>query len=181
MMDRWADGRMGRVACLSARSLAIVVTAHLPIRPSAHPLAAQDVVPRLAGALLGDTPMVEDLRSLTDKIGGRPAGSPSNLRAIDWALDRFRAANVPATKEAFRMPGLWLERSATSVVRGAGVEFAPRIAAMPYSTGTRAGLTAPLVDGGLGREEDYRALGSAARGAFVLIEMPELRDLDGLP
>jgi hypothetical protein len=78
------------------------------------------------------------------------------------------------------MPGLWLERSATAFVRGDGVAFAPRIAAMPYSTGTRAGHSAPLVDGGLGREEDYRALGAAARGAFVLVETPELQDLTGL-
>ncbi|HET8623336.1 MAG TPA: M28 family peptidase, partial [Gemmatimonadales bacterium] len=39
---------------------------------------------------------------------------------------------------------------------------------------------APLVDGRFGREEDYRAVGPSARGAFVLIETAELRDLDGL-
>jgi carboxypeptidase Q len=171
---------MGRVASRAVRSVAIIVAAHLPICPSVHPLAAQDAVPRLAGTLLGDTPMVEDLRSLTDKIGGRPAGAPANLRAVDWALERFRAAGIPATKEAFRIPGLWLERSAAAVVRGSGVEFAPRVAAMPYSTGTSPGLSAPLVDAGLGRQEDYRALGAGARGAFVLVETPELRDLDGL-
>jgi hypothetical protein len=143
-------------------------------------LSAQDAVPRLAASLLGNTPMIEDLRTLTDKIGGRPAGSPANLRAVEWALERFRAAGVPATKEAFRMPGLWGERAAAAVVRGRDVEFAPRIAAMPYSTGTGADFTARLVDGGRGRKEDYRALGSAARGAFVLIETPELRDLDGI-
>ncbi|MGH7630175.1 MAG: M28 family peptidase [Gemmatimonadales bacterium] len=147
--------------------------------PARVPSRPNDVA-RLTAALLGDTPMVSDLRELTDKVGGRPTGSPANLRAVDWGLERFKAAGVPATKEAFRMPGLWLERSATAVVRGAGVEFAPRIAAMPYSTGTHPGLSAPLVDGGLGREEDHRALGAAARGAFVLVETPELRDLEGL-
>jgi hypothetical protein len=55
------------------------------------------------------------------------------------------------------------------------------VAALPFSTATpRAGLTAPLVDAGRGREEDFRALGGKARGAFVLIETDELRDLDGL-
>ncbi|HEX2450330.1 MAG TPA: M28 family peptidase [Gemmatimonadales bacterium] len=178
-MGGWPGGRIDRVTATNVRCLAIALAVHLSICPPAPPLAAQDVVPRLAGALLGDTPMVEDLRVLTDQIGGRPAGSAANRRAIDWALERFKAAGVPATKEVFRMPGLWLERSATAVVRG-GVEFAPRIAAMPYSTGTRAGFEAALVDGRFGRAEDYRALGSAARGALVLIEMPELRDLDGL-
>jgi hypothetical protein len=173
MMAGWPDGRM-------ARSVAMTLAAHLAIWPSGHPLQAQDAVPRLVGALLGDTPMVTDLRVLTDQIGGRPTGSPANRRAVDWALERLKAAGVPAVREGFRMPGLWLERSATAVVRGPGVEFAPRIVAMPNSTGAEPGRTAPLVDGGLGREADYRALGSTARGAFVLVETAELRDLDGL-
>ena len=52
---------------------------------------------------------------------------------------------------------------------------------MPFSTGTPpAGLTAPLVDGGTGQVADFVRLGTAARGAFVLVETEELRDIDGL-
>ncbi len=148
----------------------------------AGPLAAQsDDVSRLVGALLGDTPMARDLQDLTDRIGGRPTGSPANLRAVEWALERFRSAGVDARREAFQMPGLWLERSAAATVRGDGVTFAPRVAALPFSVATpRAGLTAPLVDGGRGGEADLEALGARAKGAFVLIETDELRDLGGL-
>ncbi|MGH7534568.1 MAG: M28 family peptidase [Gemmatimonadales bacterium] len=136
---------------------------------------------RLVGALLGDTPLVTDLQSLTDEIGGRPTGSPANLRAVEWALQRFRAAGVEVKRESFQMPGLWLERGASATVQGDGVSFAPRVAALPFSTGTpRDGLTAPLVDGGRGTEADYQALGGKARGAWVLVETDELRDLDGL-
>ena len=79
------------------------------------------------------------------------------------------------------MPGLWLERSARATVEGKGVSFSPRVAALPFSTGTpAAGLTAPLVDAGKGTEADYAALGARARGAYVLIETDELLDLDGL-
>ncbi|HEU5170419.1 MAG TPA: M28 family peptidase [Gemmatimonadales bacterium] len=175
---------MALVSPSGPRSLApMVVCALLAVGPSGRPaaVAAQDPAGALIAALLGDTPMVQDLRVLSDEIGGRPTGSPANLRAVEWALARFRDAGVAARKEAFRMPGLWLERSATALVRGAGVSFAPRIAAMPFATGTPAGgLTAPLVDAGAGREESYRALGARARGSFVLVETPELRDLDGL-
>jgi hypothetical protein len=125
--------------------------------------------------------MIGDLQALTDGIGGRPTGSTANQRAFDWALARFREAGVEARKEPFRMPALWLERSARATVRGAGVAFGARVAALPFSTATPArGLTAPLVDAGKGTEADYAALGARARGAFVLIETEELLDLDGL-
>jgi hypothetical protein len=143
--------------------------------------AQSDGASRLAGALLGDTPMVSDLQTLTDQIGGRPTGSPANLRAFEWALERFREAGVEARREPFEMPGLWLERSARATVKGRGVSFSPRVAALPFSTGTPAGgLTAPLVDGGRGGEADYARLGGRAKGAILLIETDELVDLDGL-
>jgi hypothetical protein len=131
--------------------------------------------------MLGDTPVAGDLQDLADRIGGRATGSPANLRAVEWALERFRSAGVEVRKEPFRMPGLWLERSASATVRGQGVSFTARVAALPFSAGTPgAGLTAPLVDAGKGGEDDFRRLGAAARGAFVLVETAELEDLDGL-
>ena len=149
---------------------------------SAAPVRAQsDVTSRLVGAMLGDTPMVSDLQTLTDQIGGRPTGSPANLRAFEWALERFKEAGVEARKEPFQMPGLWLERSAQATVKGKGVTFSPRVAALPFSTATPgAGLTAPLVDGGRGSEADFAALRTWAKGAFVLVETDELVDLEGL-
>ena len=143
--------------------------------------AQSDAASRLVGALQGDTPLVSDLRTLTDQIGGRATGSPANLRAVDWAVQRFRDAGVEVRKEPFRMPGLWLERSASAAVKGEGVSFAPRVAALPFSTPTpKAGLSAPLVDAGHGTEEDFTRLGAKAKGSFVLVETEELHDLDGL-
>ena len=143
--------------------------------------AQSDDASRLVGALLGDTPMIRDLETLTDEIGGRPTGSPANLRAFDWALGRFREAGVEARKEPFTMPGLWLERSARATVKGRGVSFSPRVASLPFSAATpTAGLTAALVDAGRGAEADFAALGARAKGAFVLIETEELVDLEGL-
>jgi carboxypeptidase Q len=135
----------------------------------------------LVGSLLGGTPMVEDLRSLVDEVGGRATGSEANLRSVEWALERFRAAGVTARAEPFRMPALWLERSAAATVQGRGVRFAPRVAAMPYSTATpKGGLSAPLLDAGRGTEADFQRMGAKARGAFLLVETDELQDVDGL-
>ncbi len=135
---------------------------------------------RLAGAMLGNTPMVEDLRSLCDEIGGRATGTEANLKSVDWALGRFKAAGVEARKEGFMMPALWLERSASARIAG-DQSFSVQVACMPFSTGTTtSGLTAALVDGGFGTEADFQRLGAKANGAFVLIETQELLDLGGL-
>jgi hypothetical protein len=137
-------------------------------------------VDRLVAAILGDTPLIEDLRVLTDEIGGRPTGTEANRAAVEWALERFRRAGVEARAEAFPMPVGWLERSASAEVRG-DHRFPVPVAAMPFSTGTPpGGMTAPLVDGGTGGQEDFARLGDRARGAFVLVDTPELLDVPGL-
>jgi carboxypeptidase Q len=169
----------------SRRTLRVAATLLLgSFSPSpliAQSSSADSAAERLVGALLGNTPLVSDLEILTDRFGGRPTGSAANQQAFDWAATRFRDAGVSVRKESFRMPGLWLGRSAAAVVRGDGVRFAPSVAALPFSTATpRGGLTAPLVDAGHGSGADFARLGTAARGAFVLVETDELRDLDGL-
>src|SRR5437899_6144264 len=157
-----------------------VVLLALAVAGLVSPLPAQqpDDVSRLIGALLGDTPMIRDLQQLTDEVGGRATGSAANLKGVTWALARFKQAGVPATREAFPVPSLWLERSATATVRGPGIEFSPRVAAMPYSVATSpAGRRAPLVDAGHGTEADFKALGEKAKLAWVLVEMEELKDI----
>jgi carboxypeptidase Q len=135
---------------------------------------------RLAAAMLGDTPMVSDLQSLTDEIGGRPTGSDANLKSVEWALSRFREAGIDARKEAFTMPAGWLEETASVEIKG-DVSFSPRVVSMPFSIATPpSGITAPLIDGGFGTEDDFKRLGVNARGKFVIIETHELLDIDGL-
>jgi len=108
---------------------------------------------RLVAAILGPTPLVTDLEQLSDRIGGRPTGSDANRRAVDWAEARLREAGVKVRRERFQVPAGWLERSARAEVRGDGVQFSPRVAAMPYSVGTgSAGASGPIRDGGRGTE-----------------------------
>ncbi len=139
---------------------------------------------RLVAAMLGASPLEDDLRELTTYIGGRATGTAANLASVDWALARFREAGVSAGKEAFSMPELWLERSASTRIfgpEGSGIAFEARAAAMPFSSGAPApGVTAPLADGGKGTEEDFDRLGDTAGGAFVLIETEPLLDIEGL-
>ena len=151
---------------------------------SAPTLSAQATdadVSRLVAAMLGDTPMLKDLEFLADRIGGRATGSPANTRAVEWAVSRFREAGVAVRTEPFPMPGLWLERGSTATVSGGLLPFAARVAALPFSAATpEVGTTAPLVDGARGDSAAYAALGGRARGAWILIEQDELRDIAGL-
>lgn len=139
---------------------------------------ADDDVNRLVGTMLGDTPIISDLQELTDQIGGRVTGSASNLAAVDWALQKFAQAGVPATKESFEMPLQWQELSATARVSG-DVTFVTDVVAKPFSTGADE-VSAPLLDGGLGTPDDFARLGDNAKDAWILIATPVLDDAIGL-
>jgi carboxypeptidase Q len=161
------------------RTLSFVAAALVLFSVSAAP--AEDDAARLVAAMLGETPLIDDLRQLTDEIGGRATGSEANERSVAWGVATFREAGVDARTEAFEMPELWLETSASALIEGEGVRFAPRIAAMPYSADTpEGGRSAPLVDAGAGAAEEFARLGEAAGGAFALISMPILEDIPGL-
>ena len=51
--------------------------------------AADDPASVLMRRALGPTPILEDLRLLTDTIGGRPTGSAAVDRAVDWGMARL--------------------------------------------------------------------------------------------
>jgi carboxypeptidase Q len=139
---------------------------------------ADEDTDRLVAAMLGDTPIIGDLQSLTDEIGGRVTGSPANEAAIEWALGRFRQAEVAATREAFEMPFQWQERGISASISG-DFNFAADVVAKPFSSAAE-NLAGPLVDGGFGIAADFERLGDSVNGAWILIETPELNDEIGL-
>ena len=137
---------------------------------AAAPQAAESPVGHLIAALLGSNAMTADLQELTDVIGGRATGSPSNERAIEWAMAVFRAAGVEARREPFEMPARWLERSATAtVVRRGFVRSTCGGHAVFGGEPRRPACSAPLVDGGTGSDADLGRLGAHDRGAWVLV------------
>jgi hypothetical protein len=161
------------------KRLAVFVIASLLVSMQGAPAQTTEVE-RLIAAMLANTPLTEDLRQLCDEIGGRPSGSTANLKSVDWGVQKFKDAGVNAWKESFQAPRFWLERSSDATVIG-DVTFDVNVVAMTFSTGTpKAGLTAPIVAVGHGTEEDFKRLGSATKGAWVLAETDELKDIDGL-
>jgi hypothetical protein len=136
---------------------------------------------RLTGVFLTDTPLIDDLRFLSDEIGGRITGSADNERAVEWAVQRFRHIGLSAKKESFPMVKRWLPKTASVRIEGDGVSFSPRVVAVPFSTPTPPrGANSALIYVGYGLEEDFQKLGQAIADAFVLVETKELTDEDGL-
>jgi Zn-dependent M28 family amino/carboxypeptidase len=140
--------------------------------------AADDDVDRLIAAMLGDTPVSDDLHELTDTIGGRVTGSDANRRAVAWAARKFQQAEIAVATEDFVMPRVWEENLATAAVTG-DISFEASVVAKPFS-GSANGLSARLVDAGLGTEADIERLSNSINGAWALIETLVLDDDLGL-
>src|SRR6516165_533472 len=61
-------------------------------------------------ALSPSSPLQENLRVLTDEIGGRIPGTPAFEKAAQWAVDGFKAAGADSVHtEEFTMPISWAE------------------------------------------------------------------------
>src|SRR5690242_17019373 len=54
--------------------------------------ACAQAAPKIISNALGASPLVENLRRLTDEIGGRLTGSPAMAKAVEWGVAAFRDA-----------------------------------------------------------------------------------------
>ena len=63
-----------------------------------------EVTAKILPLILGPSPMQENLRRLTDEIGGRITGSPAMARAVQWATSAFRTAGVDVHTEKYQLP-----------------------------------------------------------------------------
>jgi hypothetical protein len=150
--------------------------------------AADDPASVLMRRALGPTPILEDLRQLTDTIGGRPTGSAAVDRAVDWGMARFREAgleNVHA--EPYAAPRTWLAGAESAEVLAPRADWATpgserlRIAAMPFSAPTpAAGLEAEVFDVGEGDAQAFAAAGAKVAGRLVLFHTAPMRGLEDL-
>ncbi len=105
--------------------------------------AAAKILPQV----MGDSPMAENLRRLSDEVGGRVTGSPQMAKAVEWGVAAFRAAGVEVHTEKYTLP--------VTVSTG-------------WSPATPAGgIEAAIVDIGNGSEEEFAHAGNI-KGAILL-------------
>jgi carboxypeptidase Q len=118
--------------------------------------------------VMGPSPLEENLRRLTDEVGGRVTGSPEMAKAVEWAVAAFRAAGVDVHTEKYTLPVTWSEGETRLELLGP-VKFPLRAVAEGWSPATPAGgIEANLVDIGYGSEADFARAGGAVKGAVLL-------------
>ncbi len=126
--------------------------------------AAAKILPQV----LGDSPMVENLRRLTDEVGGRVTGSPQMAKAIEWGVTGFRAAGVEVHTEKYTLPVTWSEGETRLELLGPA-QFPVRLVSTGWSPATPAnGMEAPIVDVGDGNENEFAHAGDI-KGAILLV------------
>ena len=129
-----------------------------------------DLVPGMIQSALGPAPLEENLRYLTDSIGGRMTGSPAADRAAGWAVEAMRHAGVDEVHtEKFTIPVAWSEgKSHIDIL--SPEPFPVRMASIGWSPATQeGGITADVVDVGTGDDTGFAKAGPLANGAIALV------------
>src|SRR5438067_7747364 len=142
-------------------------------------LQAQSRTERIIREASKPSPLEQNLRVLTDEIGGRVPGTDAMQEALLWGKSAFQAAGADDAKlESFNIPQSWSE-GATSVRVTAPVSFAVRAISMAWAPPTNGALHARLLDVGEGKPEDFRRAGNI-EGAVLLVHSDVLTSWDDL-
>jgi hypothetical protein len=106
--------------------------------------------------------MIENLRKLTDEVGGRVTGTPEMAKAVQWGIAGFRAAGVDVHTEKYSLPVTWKE-GATRLTITQPVTSGMQLHAVSegWAPATpRDGIEASLIDIGDGTDADFSHAGN---------------------
>ena len=141
-------------------------------------LPAQERAERMMQEALKASSLQENLRRLTDEVGGRVPGTPAMDGAVKWAEDAFKAAGADSVKvENFTIPQSWAE-GATSVEVVSPARFKVRAVSASWTPALPA-TRAAVVDVGKGSKADFARAGNIA-GKIVLVHSDVLKAWDDL-
>jgi hypothetical protein len=120
--------------------------------------AARKLIP----LIMGDSPMIENLRRLTDQIGGRVTGSPEMAQAVQWGIAGFRAAGVDVHTEKYTLPVTWKEGATRLTILAPAVySIQPQAVSEGFGPATpRGGIEAAVVDIANGTDADFARAGN---------------------
>src|SRR5256714_7896978 len=142
-------------------------------------LQAQSRTERIIREASKPSLLEQNLRVLTDEIGGRVPGTDAMQEALLWGKSAFQAAGADDAKlESFTIPQSWAE-GATSMRVTSPVGFAVRAISMAWAPPTNGAVRARLVDIGEGKAEDFRRAGNI-EGAVLLVHSDVLKNWDDL-
>jgi carboxypeptidase Q len=150
-----------------------------PLAPAQNPSSAgcsttdssscAQVAAKLLPIVMGPSPMEENLRRLTDEIGGRVTGSPEMAKAVDWAMAAFRAAGIDVHTEKYTLPVTWSEGNTRLELLGP-VKYPIRLKSTGWSPATPpGGIDANVIDVAYGTEDDLARMAAPLKGAVLLV------------
>jgi hypothetical protein len=124
---------------------------------------------KLMPIIVGDSPMIENLRRLTDEIGGRVTGTPEMAKAVQWGIAGFRAAGVDVHAEKYTLPLTWKEGATRLAITAPASDGAVlRAVSEGWGPATpRDGIEANVIDIGSGSDSDLSRAGNI-KGAILL-------------
>jgi hypothetical protein len=145
------------------------------------PAAGDSDSDRLIAESLKPSPLEDNLRRLTDDIGGRVPGTRGMTRAIQWATESLRAAGADTVHtEEFTMPLSWAE-GATQVsfawpgpgnraTQGAMpmAQFRARAVSIAWAPALVSTAHVPVIDIGEGTAADFQKAGDFS-GKLLLV------------
>lgn len=128
---------------------------------------------KLMPVILGDSPMTENLRKLTEEIGGRVSGTPEMAKAVQWGVAGFRAAGVEVHTEKYTLPVAWKEGATRLTITAPATTNSNNATLRAVSEGwspatPRDGIEARVIDVGDGSEMEMSRAGNL-KGAILLV------------
>jgi carboxypeptidase Q len=144
-------------------------------------------------AALQPSPLEENLRRLTDEIGGRVPGTPAMQHAVQWGMQAFTAAGADSVhSESFTISNSWAEGATEMIATtayqvsptkvGGGTVLSPfrvRAVSVAWAPALAPVKHVPIVDVGDGTQADFTKAGDVA-GKILLVHTVVLKTWDDL-
>ena len=160
---------------------------------AANPPADTNTLNQIIQTALQPSPLENNLRRLTDEIGGRVPGTPAMQHAVQWGVEAFTVAGADSVHtEGFTIPYSWAEGatemtattayqvSATKV--GGGTVLSPfkvRAVSVAWAPALDPVKHVPIVDVGEGTAADFKKAGDVS-GKVLLVHTVVLKTWDDL-
>lgn len=139
---------------------------------------AQGPVQKVLQQAQSPSALEENLKKLTDEVGGRVPGTPAMANAVAWGVNAFKQAGAEsAHTETFTIPTSWSEGN-TRVVVTSPATFDVRAVSLPWTPAFVPRGSVRFIDVGEGSEQAFKA--QSVRGAVVLVHTKLLQTLDDL-
>ncbi|HEY1400764.1 MAG TPA: hypothetical protein VF953_04190, partial [Terriglobales bacterium] len=133
-------------------------------------VASDNSTDRLIQEALKPSPLENNLRRLTDEIGGRVPGTPAMQHAVDWGVAAFKEAGADSVHtEEFTIQQSWAEGATSmSAATYSGMAFPVRAVSIAWAPALAAVKHVPVMDVGQGSEAEFAKAGDVS-GKLLLV------------